>query len=357
MLSPATGGCTRLIEQRIITMANKGTYLRTNEYLGTDDYLVAANGLFFAIMQADGNFCVYRGSGPADNRGWLWGSQVTDATTTSFFAIAQADGNFCVYRGTGPADNRGWLWGSQVTATADAFFAIVQDDGNFCVYKGQDPAHNQGYVWGTQATDPVVDVEISSITYDFTNVVRVHDGISTLYRQAVTNQTAQPQTSFITGSEAVTETSGWASSFAVKAGASTTFKGGVPLVGEASVTLSVDLTYTYTWNGSVSRARTWGFNTPVTVPPHSAANCLVAVGTSTISVPYTLTGTFILKSGARIPGSLRGTYTGTNSHDLEVTFIAQNAVTFEIETMTRRISPSEVGDGPAPEPVLVAVPA
>ena len=41
---------------------------------------------------------------------------------------------------------------------------------------------------------------------------------------------------------------------------------------------------------------------------------------STIAVPYTLTGTFVFKSGARMPGTMRGLYTGTNSHDLTVTY-------------------------------------
>ena len=47
-------------------MANKGSSLATGAYLATNDYLVSANGLYFAIMQSDGNLVVTTGTGVAD---------------------------------------------------------------------------------------------------------------------------------------------------------------------------------------------------------------------------------------------------------------------------------------------------
>ena len=32
------------------------------------------NGSYFPIMQSDGNLVVYRGTGPQNNRGFVWGS-------------------------------------------------------------------------------------------------------------------------------------------------------------------------------------------------------------------------------------------------------------------------------------------
>ena len=46
-------------------------YLTSGGWLGTNQYLVSMNELFFAIVQGDGNFCVYVGSGPNDNTGTL----------------------------------------------------------------------------------------------------------------------------------------------------------------------------------------------------------------------------------------------------------------------------------------------
>jgi hypothetical protein len=45
----------------------------------------------------------------------------------------------------------------------------------------------------------------------------------------------------------------------------------------------------------------------------------VAVTRTTIVVPYTMSGTYLYSDGHRELGSINGTYTGTNSHDLEVT--------------------------------------
>ena len=53
-------------------MANKGSFLATGQYLSVGDYLVSDNGEFFAVMQSDGNFVLYRGSGPSDNQGYIW---------------------------------------------------------------------------------------------------------------------------------------------------------------------------------------------------------------------------------------------------------------------------------------------
>lgn len=50
-------------------MANKGSILTTGQFLAVNDYLASDNGLFYAIMQEDGNFCVYRGTGPSANKG------------------------------------------------------------------------------------------------------------------------------------------------------------------------------------------------------------------------------------------------------------------------------------------------
>ena len=276
---------------------NKGNFLITGQFLSVDDYLTSNNGVFFAIMQGDGNFCVYRGTGPADKRGSVW----------------------CCNRKAVP--------GGQ-------FFAIMQDDGNFCVYKGTGPSDNRGGVWCTKTNDPVTNIEISNIEYDVGAAKILRSGPAELYNQTVRNRTTQPQTSSISGSATVSETSGWSDSLAVKVGVSTSFKTGIPFVAEGKVTVSVDVTNTYTWNGSTTKTKTWGFNTPVSVPPHTSIVALVSATVSTIAVPYTLTGTFVLKSGVRIPGSVKGLYTGSNSHDLTVTFIQQDAATSEIRSST-----------------------
>lgn len=82
-------------------MANRGSILATNDYLRTDDYLVSVNGQFCAVMQSDGNLCVYEGT--PDNLGtFRWGWTDWSRNQDDYFTITQSDGNLCVYWGSGP---------------------------------------------------------------------------------------------------------------------------------------------------------------------------------------------------------------------------------------------------------------
>lgn len=123
-------------------MANKGSQLSAGQFLEVNDYLVSPGGKYFAIMQADGNFCVYHGSGPQNQGNFVWGSVQAAGyppQNGQYVVIMQDDGNFCQYTGT--ADCIGnFVWGTvQVGKYPPAqgpYFAIMQDDSNFCVYQG-----------------------------------------------------------------------------------------------------------------------------------------------------------------------------------------------------------------------------
>lgn len=84
-----------------------GDKISTSQFLSKDQYLVSPNKKYFAIMQGDGNFVVYRGSSPGNNLGWLWLTRTAGAE--SFF-IMQGDGNLVLYRGTSPGNNQGLVW-------------------------------------------------------------------------------------------------------------------------------------------------------------------------------------------------------------------------------------------------------
>jgi hypothetical protein len=130
-----------------------GNRLTVGQWLATGDYLVSDNGQFFAVMQSDGNFVLYRGSGPSDNQGYIWSISHTSLPAGQYFAIMQGDGNFVVYHGTGPSDNQGYIWSiSHTSLPAGQYFAIMQSDGNFVVYHGSDPAHQGTPIWATNTS-------------------------------------------------------------------------------------------------------------------------------------------------------------------------------------------------------------
>ncbi|MGV1009813.1 MAG: ETX/MTX2 family pore-forming toxin [Dermatophilaceae bacterium] len=289
------------------------------EFLRVDDYIQSPQGIFFAIQQSDGNFCVYHGSGPDDNHGGVWCSSHAPGVG-QYFAIQQTDGNFCVYRGPSPNENHGGVWCTMQAPGQGRYFAVIQDDGNFCVYRGSGLDDNRGGVWCSMHTDPVADFKIRQIEYDVAAAQILKSGPAELYRQTVRNSTQTEQTPTIEGSESLEQTSSWSDSLGITVGVSTSFACGVPLVAEGKVDVSVEANNTYTWSGSETKSKTWSWSAPLTVPPSATASVIVSTTLSTIAVPYTLSGTFVFKSGTQMPGKVHGLYTGSNSHDLTVTY-------------------------------------
>jgi hypothetical protein len=96
--------------------------------LGLNDTLIpgqsvfSPSGNFFATLQGDGNFVVYR----AGNNTALWASNTPGKGGTKL--IMQADGNLVLYTGGGQP-----IWASNTGGKGQSF-ARMQDDGNFVVY-------------------------------------------------------------------------------------------------------------------------------------------------------------------------------------------------------------------------------
>lgn len=132
--------------------------LRSGEILSVNQTLNSPNRLFFAVMQNDGNFVVYRGSGPSDVRYDQWATKTNQSSISKFFAAMQADGNFVVYRGTSFSDNRGAVWSSQTNTTPGSFFLSMQDDGNLVIYKGK-PEQPGSATWNTGAHSGLLGLE------------------------------------------------------------------------------------------------------------------------------------------------------------------------------------------------------
>lgn len=116
------------------------SYLDTNEFLKTNEYLVSPNRQFVAILQSDGNFCVKRVSGHSTNSygsdGW-WVRCFMDRSPgpDQYFANLQSDGNFCVYRGSDPSKSKGLVWcrnpAGYIVPGKAPFRAALGDEGWF----------------------------------------------------------------------------------------------------------------------------------------------------------------------------------------------------------------------------------
>ena len=139
-------------------MIPRGSALTTGQILKVDEGLISNNGQFLAVLQSDGNFCIYKFVGKS--RVYLWGSAAAARhaliNSRNCFAAMQADGNFICYN---PISGKNYyLWYSMQLAkyqpVIGQYTAVMQDDGNFCVYKHGSPAP----LFCTMPRDKIVDV-------------------------------------------------------------------------------------------------------------------------------------------------------------------------------------------------------
>lgn len=326
--------------------------LPMQQTLSVGDAIVSRNGMFHALLEADGRLRVYCGDG--QHAAPLWES-ARGGSGGRFFALVQNDANFCIYVGAGLGNNEGWLWGTQITAERGHFYALLQDDGELSVRVGSGlPGGPHGeIVWRSGVADPVVAIDsISAIDYELQAAQLVQARPSDLYRETVSNANPQIQNSMISGSVTVSDTTGWSDELVAGAPVPANFRHAVPVVQGGKIVLSSDAGHVYLRNSAATTAKTWGFSAPAAVPPRSSMTCLVSATRSSIRVPYRLSGMVTLASGRKVTGSVDGVYTGSNCHDLNVTLTTYDPVPDGNYTINRPLTPMPTIVGPAtPHPI------
>jgi hypothetical protein len=117
--------------------------LKNGEYLAVGESLV--NGDANVRLKANGDLCVARGNRP------LWCALEVPTVEGKFFAIMQGDGNLCIYRGEDPAHKGARVWCAMAAAPGEArYFAAVQPDYKFCIHHG-DPPNGSATIWCNRA--------------------------------------------------------------------------------------------------------------------------------------------------------------------------------------------------------------
>lgn len=134
--------------------AHRQSVMRVGDWLREGEFMASPNGYWQLHMQQDGQLAMYeRAPGPHSFR---WGQSKRGFPHGQYFSILQPDGHMCTYRGTGPADNKGFIGCTPEGAGGPngRYFAAVQDDGNLAIYKGGGPADNRGWIWDRITTKP-----------------------------------------------------------------------------------------------------------------------------------------------------------------------------------------------------------
>ena len=166
-----------------------------------------------------------------------------------------------------------------------------------------------------RSVDRVVEFDGNAISYDLDHLQITNATLDELDRVDQRNSTSVQQSTTISGTKSVADTQGWSNTYGLKV----TMSGGVsiPLISDFKV--SVEGSAQWVQNGSETNTSTFTWSQPVLVPAKSEVVATVAVTKTTLTVPYTLSGTYLYASGTRVAGTNSGTFTGVNSHDLQVT--------------------------------------
>lgn len=85
--------------------ANLGTYLNDNMIMYNNDWITSASGNHFLILQNDGNFCLYSGSSPSNNLGYVWCNGKNQPNSLQYFALIGDTGLFDIW-----VDGGSLLW-------------------------------------------------------------------------------------------------------------------------------------------------------------------------------------------------------------------------------------------------------
>lgn len=292
-------------------MGNRGDRLMVGEVLRPNDYLVSYNGLYYGIMQDNGDFVVFHGSGPDNNHGFVYHTNTT--IDEPAFMVMQGDGNLCLYRGT-PESRGDWLWGlndgKARVPLADSrnwgSVAVMQGDGNFVVYSPRGEV-----IWGDDNV-PVISKIEASVNYDLNarTTVDVNDPNQVPLTVDNYNATDSAQTRTLTYSKAYTQTSSWSASDSITVGVSVEFTA-VPILDEGNVTISASETHTYSWGTTESETNTITAEVPVNAGAYEDVKCTAILQQREFTIPYSGSATYHYQDGAVVPGAISGNYSGT----------------------------------------------
>lgn len=132
----------------------------SNFFLKHGQCLVSPNRAFAAVMQADGEFVVYRTANPVAGK-HIWAASTVGNPGAGL--LVKQDGNIAIYTADGiDIDINGIPSGDEEkvkfqsnpgTRPFSDYYLAMQDDGNVVLYKGTPQAH-QGCIWSVYTGSP-----------------------------------------------------------------------------------------------------------------------------------------------------------------------------------------------------------
>ncbi len=303
------------------------TFLAMNEVLSMNNSLISDNGVFVATMQSDGSF-VNRLSNA--NQYLYWNSGVAPGSAAGpYFAIMQVDGNFVVYKGTGPNNQGGVVWATNVYpgVAAGPYFAVIQNDGNFVIYYGTGPNNQGAPIWATNIPITTLFVNVSNMVYELNQATIDLPQVVGSFIRDLTNDTAVSQQETFTFDLEYNETQKWTTTNSTKVDVQAQFNVSIPIIEDTQSTITAEQAFSSTTDTEQSTTKKYTDAIPVTIPPNSHVTCTATASTTNISLPYTADAVYTLMFSTifpylpiSAPGNLKGVYVGSPTYELQATW-------------------------------------
>jgi hypothetical protein len=172
-------------------------------------------------------------------------------------------------------------------------------------------------IYVTDPTDSLVDEEHipwTKIEYHIDKAITAPKGPPKSSSQmTAVNESDTPQETTLHLHYSTNTTTGWKHSAGIKLGAKVEVKGGMPMIGASKVELSVEVSYSFEWNQSITTTDAATIDLKVSVPARKAIMGEVTWRESSLIVPFTMRGIGTFASGAKASISFDGVYDGVAS--------------------------------------------
>lgn len=284
-------------------------WFQQDTYLSPGMYLTSPSNLYFVLMQTDGNFVIYAGT-PSSIGPSLWAANSWNAQP--YQVRLQADGNIVSIEGDGSVN---WQIGWADPLPAGPYFAQLLDDSSLCLFAGWRPPAAGAPLRRIGPFDPPVAFTPSSVQYDLTQATSAPLPPLVVGSATLVNDTPVTQSMQLNWSQTVEESVSFSSEWSI--GVTASLSVGLPIFDGVDIEVSSTYTATFATSETTTSSETFSFDAPVEVPAESTVDIEFSLSQASVSVPYTVTGMFVLASGYNVPGQIQGVYTGVNGYNLQ----------------------------------------
>jgi hypothetical protein len=284
-----------------------------------NDYIYSPSRLYFAVLEANGEFNIYAGESPDDSakiKVWSSNRRVSPPfehlelylsyfpaldNKNMLYVLMNRPGNHyfeVVWRSGGSGDLK------------SPIEARLGDDGKLSLRQNQNGVWNEK--WNNGFSDPVVEYIVETLDYDKPRAKIKSNADVGILEQILQNDTSVDQTMKMSRKHTTAIVSSWSNATGLKTTVGGKVTVGVPGVSSGEASWSLEFSNTYTFGESTSNSFEIGFDFNLTVPANKTYRGWAQITQAELEVPYTVFGELHFKSGRRIKHKLSGTYTGKN---------------------------------------------